>query len=101
MIAMEKDTTKTFDDVRKAQNKLPLEALVILGDALHNCRASFVLVLDDELISEDNRSVTFAQHGDRTEIIQMFEKVFETNPEFIEMILEAVVRTKLNQIINN
>lgn len=98
---MDSKETKVFDSKRKLENKLPLDALVTIGDALHECQASFILVLDETCKEGEDRTITFAQHGDRTDIIQMFERCFEKNPEFVEMVLEAVVRSKLTNMLKN
>ena len=98
---MDSKETKVFDSKRKLENKLPLDALITIGDALHECQASFILVLDETIKADEFRTITFAQHGDRTDIIHMFERCFEKNPEFIEMVLEAVVRSKLTNMLKN
>lgn len=98
---MDSKETKVFDSRRKLENKLPLDALVTIGDALHECQASFILVLDETIKADEFRTITFAQHGERNDIIQMFERCFDKNPEFVEMVLEAVVRSKLNKMMNN
>lgn len=98
---MKKEEEKVFDSKRKLQNKLPLDTLVTIGDALHECQASFVVVLDEVMTKDEFRTITFAQHGDKGDLIQMFERVFEKNPEYVQIVLEAVVRAKLTQVIKN
>lgn len=87
------------DEKRVRESKLPIDVLVTLGDSLHDCTASFVLSLKPTPDEDLDNEVTFATHGSKKQVISMFTEMFKENNEFIEIIMEAVVRCKLDNLV--
>lgn len=92
---------KTEDERRERDCKLPIDVLVTLGDSLHDCTASFVLTLHPDSKQNDTNEITFASHGTKKQLITMFTEMFKDNNEYIEIIMEAVVRCKLDRLISD
>ena len=88
------------DEKRVRESKLPIDVLVTLGDSLHDCTASFVLALQPTPQGENDNEVTFGTHGSKKQLIIMFTEMFKENDDLIEVIMEAVVRCKLNKMLN-
>ena len=89
----------TTDKDRESGKKLTIDALVEIGDALHDSEASFMLILEPTLGDNLKRKITYATHGERSDIIQMFVRVLDKNPDLYEILTAAMIKAKVKQII--
>ena len=94
------ETRKEVDKQRELDKKLPIDVLVTIGDSLHDCVASFVLANNNTPDLPTDNETTFVTQGSRKDMIMMFTEMFKENNEFVEIIMEAVVRYKLDKYMN-
>ena len=72
-----------------SKRKYNVEDLVKIGDGIHNCTTSFILVDNDK--SESNKGyIMFSSHGQRSDVIKMFVELFDKDEKYEALMMEAI-----------
>jgi hypothetical protein len=79
----------TQETTPKPKKKYSVEDLVKIGDGIHNSTTSFILV-DNDKTDSDKGYIMFSSHGQRADVIRMFVQLFEKNPKYEEIMIEAI-----------
>jgi len=92
-----------LDNKRRSEGKLTIDELVVVGDALHDCTASFILMKNNAELDEfiDVNDYSFVCHGTKESLILLFQRIFEHDKVYMQIVLEAIVRNGIEKITHN
>ena len=83
--------------MKTEQNKLSVETLVTIGDALHNSKCAFVLA-QNETDNINEVEATCLVYGGRKNLYNMFYNVIYKNKDIEQLLTEVLKKVLIDKI---